>query len=345
MSAAVVAAIKKLAVVLASDPKVLKKIGGIILGVIIIIIMPIGVVLGICSGEIQIDVNRFQEILAENMTEEQREQLELIDNTMESITNEMTVAGFEEIRIQEAEVLYLLTLTEYSSEPDFVSRLVGCFSPEQTDEQLIQNVNQTFGTDTSVEDFRAIMDGVRRAYIDTSDYYDVTTKNNLDLVKFVLHAEESGWGYVWGTYGNVLRNPSLESLAEQYPEEVGERMEYIQEHWLGGRTADCGGLIKGYVWLDAVSGEIRYATNGMPALRADEIYEVATEKGTIDAIPEIPGLAVWKQGHIGVYIGNGEVIEAMSTERGVVRTNLIDGTWTHWLKVPNITYIEMEEGN
>lgn len=343
MSAAVAAAIKKLAVVLASDPKVLKKIGGIILGILIIIVMPIGVVLGICTGEIQIDVNRFQEILSENLTEEQREQLVQIDHTMENITNEMTVAGFEEIRIQEAGVLYLFSLTDKTSEADFVSRFVGCFASEQTDEQLIQNVNQTFGTDTSVEDFRAMMDGVRRVYIDTSDYYDITTKNNLDLVKYAIHAEENEWGYVWGTYGNVLRFPSLESLANQYPEEVGERMEYIKEHWLGGRTADCGGLIKGYVWLDAASGEIGYATNGMPALRADEIYAVATEKGTIDGIPEIPGLAVWKQGHIGVYIGNGEVVEAMSTDRGVVRTSLANGTWTHWLKVPNITYVEMEE--
>ena len=99
MSAAVAAAMKKLAVVLASDPKILKKIGGIIIGILIIIVMPIGVVLGICTGEIQIDVNRFQEILSQNLTEEQREQLVQIDHTMESITTEMSAAGFEEIRI------------------------------------------------------------------------------------------------------------------------------------------------------------------------------------------------------------------------------------------------------
>ena len=81
----------------------------------------------------------------------------------------------------------------------------------------------------------------------------------------------------------------------------------------------------------------------MPALRADEIYETATEKGTIDTIPEIQGLAVWKQGHIGVYVGNGKVIEAMATTVGVIETNLSDGAWTHWLKVPSVTYIETEE--
>ncbi len=343
MSATIAAALKKLAVAIASDPEARKKVGGIILGIIVIIFMPMIVVLGIFSGELQMNSERMEEIVSENMTAEQLRQIEQIGETMDSITNEMRAAGFDGIRLREAEVLYFLTLTEKTWEPNFVSRFVGCFAQEQTEEQLVNAVNQTFGTEISIEDFRGVMEGVRRTYIDTSDYYDVTTKNNLDLVKYVIHAEENGWGYVWGTYGNVLHLSSLESLAKQYPEEVGERMEYIKEHWLGGRTADCGGLIKGYVWLDAGIGEIEYATNGMPALRADEIYAAATEKGTIDNIPEILGVAVWKKGHIGVYIGNGEIIEAMSTNQGVVRTKLENGTWTHWLKVPNITYLEMEE--
>lgn len=37
------------------------------------------------------------------------------------------------------------------------------------------------------------------------------------------------------------------------------------------------------------------------------MYYAATEKGNISTIPEIPGLAVWHEGYIGVYIGNGAV--------------------------------------
>ena len=33
---------------------------------------------------------------------------------------------------------------------------------------------------------------------------------------------------------------------------------------------------------------------------------------------DIHGLAVWLDGHIGVYVGNGEVIEAQGTAYGVV---------------------------
>ena len=32
-------------------------------------------------------------------------------------------------------------------------------------------------------------------------------------------------------------------------------------------------------------------------------------------MPDIPGLAVWHDGHIGVYIGDGYVIEAMNTKK------------------------------
>ena len=67
-------------------------------------------------------------------------------------------------------------------------------------------------------------------------------------------------------------------------------------------------------------------------------YRNASVKGTIGTIPETPGLAVWKSGHIGVYIGNGEVIEAMGTHYGVVKTQLADRNWTAWLEIPYIQY-------
>ena len=93
-----------------------------------------------------------------------------------------------------------------------------------------------------------------------------------------------------------------------------------------------------YGWLDAETEEIVYNTNGMPDISANEMYHSATVSGTIDTIPETPGLAVWHEGHIGVYIGNGEVVEAMGTRYGVVKTKLEGARWTHWLKIPDISY-------
>ena len=68
------------------------------------------------------------------------------------------------------------------------------------------------------------------------------------------------------------------------------------------------------------------------------VYYNATVSGTIDTMPDIPGLAVWHDGHIGVYIGDGYVIEAMNTKKGVVKTKLEGRGWTHWLQIEYINY-------
>lgn len=98
------------------------------------------------------------------------------------------------------------------------------------------------------------------------------------------------------------------------------------------------GLIKGYGWLDAGTMTIRYGSNGMPDIGADAMYYNAQVKGPISTIPETPGLAVWHSGHIGVYIGSGQVIEAMGTAYGVVKTRLTERSWTAWLEIPYINY-------
>ena len=152
--------------------------------------------------------------------------------------------------------------------------------------------------------------GEQSIELDVSTFVDITGKNNLDLVTYAVNAWESGWGYVWGTYGSVLTDSLFEYKLEQYPDGVGNYEEFIRENWLGGRTTDCVGLIKGYGWLDPDTLTINYGTNGMPDVGADQMYNNATVKGDISTMPDIPGLAVWHKGHIGVYIGNGEVIEA-----------------------------------
>ena len=340
--ATVLTILKKVAVAVITNPKARRIVGGIILGIIIIAIMPFLIIQGLQDGTIRFDSDRLVEIIDENMTAEEKERLQRINDTMFGIEEQMLEVGYHTERVQEAQILFALVLEEQSMEEGFVERLVSCFAPEQTDEELIQQVNHVFGLSLDAGEFSQIMNGIRSVSIDSSDYTDPTTKNNLDLVKYAKHAKEAGWGYVWGTYGQILTKNSFKSLLAQYPDEVGGYKSFIAQNWLGRRTTDCGGLIKGYVWFNVETNQIEYGTNGMPVLRADQIYEAATEKGSIDTMPEIPGLAVWKQGHIGVYIGDGKVIEAMSTTIGVVETNVTDGTWTHWLKVPSITYVETE---
>ena len=342
MSAAVGAALKKIAVALFTDPKVLKTVLGIVLGIVIIIVMPIVAVVSIFNGGIEIDTDKLQQQVMAQMSAEEKAKLQFVEDTMKSIESEMTAAGFTG-RVKEAQVLYVLALSDYAHEDGFAAKLVGCFAADQTDEQLIEAVNTAFGTKLTADDFNKVMGNIRAVYIDTSRYTDPSTKNNLDLVEWAKQAKSHGWGYVYGTYGTVLDKALLESKISQYPDEVGGYEEFIRQNWLGRRTADCVGLIKGYGWYNAESKQTEIGANNMPDIGADTMYENASEKGTIDTIPEIPGLAVWHEGHIGIYIGDGQVVQAAHTTAGVIQTPLEQSGWTHWLKIPYINYIVQEE--
>lgn len=342
MSAIVAAALKKIAVYILTDKKALKTVLGIVLGIIIIIVMPIVAVVSIFNGNIEIDTDRLQTMLVQNLSAEEKAKLQFVEDTMNSIDEKMKAAGFDG-RVKEAQVLYVLALSDYAAEDGFIDKLVGCFAADQSDEQLIFAVNSAFGIQLTVEDFGNVMKNIRAMTIDVSDYTDPTTKNNLDIVKWAVHAQENRWGYVYGTYGDMLNETLLTSKLSQYPDEVGSYEEFIRQNWLGRRTADCVGLIKGYSWYDTEIARIQIGTNGMPDISANTMFENASEKGTIDTIPEIPGLAVWHEGHIGIYIGNGEVIQAANTNAGVIRTPIGQSGWSHWLKIPYISYIEEQE--
>ena len=183
--------------------------------------------------------------------------------------------------------------------------------------------------------------------IDISGFIDPGTKNNLDLAAYAIQAWENNWGYVWGTYGNILTPSLFAYKKQQYPDGVGNHADFIESHWLGRRTADCIGLIKGYGWLDTKSMAIGYAASGMPDYGADQMYRACKNAGVqnedygpISTLPELPGLMLWKSGHAGVYIGGGYAIEAMGTRKGVVKTKVSDRGWQGWGKLPYIDYRE-----
>jgi hypothetical protein len=161
--------------------------------------------------------------------------------------------------------------------------------------------------------------------------------NNLDLVVHAQKALSEKWGYVWGTFGQVLTINLLNQKTAQYPKEVGGRREFIQNTYLNRRVADCVGLIKSYLWWKG--GEPVY--DSKTDLSADGMYGVATIKGPmITFIGNMPGLLLWKRGHIGIYVGNDTVIEARGTTSGVISSKVNNGGWTHWLRCPGIKYLE-----
>ena len=129
MSATVGAALKKIAVSLLTDKKVLKVVGGIVLGIIIIIVMPIVAIVSIFNGTIEFDTAELQQMVEQNLSAEEIAKLQGVEDTMYAIEDAMTAAGYDWQKVREAQVLYVTALYEFSFEPDFVSKLVGCFAP------------------------------------------------------------------------------------------------------------------------------------------------------------------------------------------------------------------------
>jgi len=159
-------------------------------------------------------------------------------------------------------------------------------------------------------------------------------------------------------YGSVVYK-CTESLrtrkAEQYPSHYGSSRTARYKDDIAKKKvcADCVGLIKGYQWTSGGIGVIesigtdntfksKYGNHGCPDKSANGMFTYAKSKGmawgTIDTIPEIPGIAVRFDGHVGVYVGNGYVIEERGFSYGCVKTKLSGRKWLHWYQLPFIDY-------
>ena len=153
------AALKKIAVALVSNPQNWKTIGGIILALIIVVITPVAVIVAILNGNIEIDQSRLAQIIQQNITAEQSSSLEMINTTMEKVEQELEKRNLLEYKTQ-AEVLYVFSLTEHSNDENFVRNFVKCFKRGITDEQLVERVNEKFGTAIQYEEFEKMMNSI-----------------------------------------------------------------------------------------------------------------------------------------------------------------------------------------
>lgn len=340
------ATVAKITSAVASD-KNARKVIGIIIGLIIgLLLIPLIAYMGIIGNmdSIEIDTNQVQQSIVQNMSAEEKAKLQHIEDVMTGISKECSKRKLKNIVSKKAQAVYACAFYDIEkSDNNFVSKLVDCFEQAKDDNELLNMLNSAFDTNISTEDFSHLMSVISNTVIDID--LSNTDKNNLDLVKWAQMAYDNKWGYVWGSHGNVLTANELKRLEKTFGSHVTDKEEYIKSHWLGRRTSDCVGLIKGYGWYDETSGIIKYGTNEMKDVTADGMFNAAVEKGPISTMPDIPGIAVWHQGHIGVYIGNGYVIHAANTYDGVIKTPITSSGWTHWLKVPYINYIEETEAN
>lgn len=82
---------------------------------------------------------------------------------------------------------------------------------------------------------------------------------------------------------------------------------------------DCSGLIKGILWGYPDKG--KYASNGVTDSNANNIITTHCTGVTSDMSKLRKGMVVWLSGHIGIYCGDGVVVESSPRwENGIQRT-------------------------
>lgn len=92
----------------------------------------------------------------------------------------------------------------------FTAKLADCLIEAETDAEIVSAVNSAFESNIATDDFTNAMSSIRITRIDTADFYDITTKNNIDLVKWVTQAAEKVGDMFKEHVGQSLMNSSLQ---------------------------------------------------------------------------------------------------------------------------------------
>jgi len=159
-----------------------------------------------------------------------------------------------------------------------------------------------------------------------------------ELVQKFKKAMNDNWGYIWGTAGILWTEELQKKIVRQMEVEYGRNWKdsskakadhYYQAalngaKWIGHRVADCSGL---FAWaFQALGGSISHGSNSIWRSYCTETGRLEKGRRT-DGKQLQPGTAVFTdvngdKTHIGLYIGNGEVIEASGTKAGVIKSSV-----------------------
>jgi len=129
------------------------------------------------------------------------------------------------------------------------------------------------------------------------------------LIEKFQYALNNHWGYILGTAGEKWTQAKQDAATGDTARKYGEK-------WIGHMVADCSGL---FTWsFKQLGGYMYHGSNTMWNKYCTDKGKLSNGKRT-DGQELKPGTAVFvlknetDRSHVGLYIGNGKVIEAAST--------------------------------
>lgn len=143
-----------------------------------------------------------------------------------------------------------------------------------------------------------------------------------ELVAFAR--SKLGTAYVYGMKGDVLTKEKYDRLKILFGPLVWES----DAKKIGQVCVDCSGLIS---WCTGIHRN------------SQGYHDTAEQVFPISTVNQAPvGAAVWKKGHIGIYLGGGRYIAADGSAYGVRIDNVTGSGFTHWFRLKDINYKEEE---
>lgn len=155
-----------------------------------------------------------------------------------------------------------------------------------------------------------------------------------NLIAKFKYAYDNHWGYIIGTAGILWTQAKQNATTSDAAKKYGQQ-------WVGRYVADCSGL---FSWaFDQLGGYMYHGSNTMWNKYCAAQGKLRSGKRA-DGKALKPGTAVFvlKNGndrsHVGLYIGNGEVIEASSTQTGVIKSKISNSKWAEWGELKGVDY-------
>lgn len=162
-----------------------------------------------------------------------------------------------------------------------------------------------------------------------------------------LHAEacfRMSTVYLWGGLGHEITETVIKRKREEdpthYPIVQCRKLKKMANNNIYG--FDCSGLIKNYL----MGGPDNFRYRSEYDLNSSAMFNLSKVKGKMKTLPEYRGICLYMPGHVGIYVGCGNVIEATNNPSfgdGVVMTKITDREWTDWFCCPYVEYPDFPE--
>ena len=163
------------------------------------------------------------------------------------------------------------------------------------------------------------------------------------LIEKFRQALKEKWGYIWGTAGEKWTEAKQRELEKSTDSNRAQGRKYGKK-WIGHTVADCSGL---FSWaFKQLGGTMYHGSDTMYRKWCTEKGDLKKGKRTDCAVLK-PGTAVFvwngsRYSHVGLFVGDGTVIEAMGTINGVTTTKVTAGKWTYWGELVGVLYENAE---